>query len=184
MSSPRVRLAIATCLAAAGLVLDLRGQTAVSPRQILDIGLSGVDAGVIRGESHTPGSAETRKRARLATALSADRVNAAGNRYASGRVIVKFRDQTEMARRLDAVRSASKNGAIAPRAQHADFDTVTVDPAEDPATVAQALGEDPGVEYAQVVHRMHALFVPNDPLYGTLQWNLPMINMSRSSLRF
>jgi serine protease len=180
MSSSRVRLAIATCLAAAGLVLDLRGQTAVSPRKILDIGLSGVDAGVIGGESHTPGSTETRKRARLASALSADRVDATGLRYARGRVIVKFRDQVEMARRLDAVRSASKNGAIAPRAQHADFDVVTVDPAEDPAAVAQALHEDPGVEYAQVVHRMHALFVPNDPLYSTLQWNLPMINMEKA----
>src|SRR5262245_61713780 len=93
MSSSRVRLAIATCLAAAGLVLDLHGQTDVSPRKILDIGLSGVDAGVIGGESHTPGSTETRKRARLASALSADRADAAGLRYARGRVIVKFRDQ-------------------------------------------------------------------------------------------
>jgi serine protease len=180
MSLSRVRVAIATCLIAAGLVLDVRGQTALSPRTILDVGLSGVDAGVIGGESHTPGSAETRKRARLASALSADRVNAAGLRYARGRVIVKFRDQTEMSSRLDAVRSASKNGAIAPRDLHADFDIVTVDPAEDPAAVAQALAGDPGVEYAQVVHRMHALFVPNDPLYSTLQWNLPMINMEKA----
>src|SRR4029453_11275359 len=126
MLSSRVRLAIATCLAAAGLVLDVRGQPVTSPRRILDIGLSGVDAGVIGDESHTPGSTETRKRARLARALSADRVSAAGIRYVSGRVIVKFRDQMVMARRLDAVRSASKNGAIAPRALHADFDIVTV----------------------------------------------------------
>ena len=57
---------------------------------------------------------------------------------------------------------------------------MTVDPAEDPSAIAQALDEDPGVEYAQVVHRMHALFVPNDPLYATLQWNLPMINMEKA----
>src|SRR5262245_44438683 len=142
MSSSRVRLAMATCVAAAGLVLDLRGQTAVSPRTILDVGLSGVDAGVIGGESHTPGSSETRKRARLANALSADRVTRAGLRCAPGRVIVKFRDQTEMANRLDAVRAASQNGAIAPRGLHADFDIVTFDPAEDPEAIAESLGQD------------------------------------------
>jgi serine protease len=180
MSSSRVRLAIATFVTAGGLVLDLRGQTTVGLRQIIDAGLPGVDAGLIAGESHTPGSAETLKRARLADALSEVRVGAGGIRYAPGRVIVKFRDQLETERRLDAVRSASKSGAIAPRQQHADFDIVTIDPVEDPAAVAQALEQDPGVEYAQVVHRLHALFVPNDPLYSILQWNLPMINMEKA----
>jgi serine protease len=180
MSSSRVRLAIATFLVAGGLVLDVRGQTTVGLRRIIDVGLSGVDAGLIAGESHTPGSAETRKRARLADALSEDRVGSGGIRYARDRVIVKFRDQMQMQSRLDAIRSVSKSGAMTPRAMHADFDIVTIDPVEDPEAVAQALEQDPGVEYAQVVHRMHALFVPNDPLYSTFQWNLPMINMEKA----
>src|SRR5207249_4773052 len=99
MSSSRVRLAIATFVTAGGLVLDLRGQTTVGLRHIVDVGLSGVDAGLIAGESHTPGSAETLKRAKLANALSEDRVGAEGIRYAPGRVIVKFRDQMETERR-------------------------------------------------------------------------------------
>src|SRR5437773_948425 len=79
-----------------------------------------------------------------------------------------------------AVSSASASGAIAPRASHADFDIVTIDPAEDPEQVAQALVREPAVEYAQVVHRLRALFVPNDPLYASTQWNLPMINMEKA----
>ena len=173
-------MVIATCLVAGGLVLDIRGQTAVGVRRIVDAGLSAVDAGVIAGESHTPGSRETLKRARLADALSQDRVGPSGIRYASGRVIVKFRDQMESDRRFDAVRSASASGAITPRALHADYDIVTIDPVEDPEEVARALVQEPAVEYAQVVHRMHALFVPNDPLYASFQWNLPMINMERA----
>ena len=55
-----------------------------------------------------------------------------------------------------------------------------LDPARIAEAVAQALDERPDVEYAQASYRMHTLFVPNDPLYGTLQWNLPMINMEKA----
>jgi len=170
----------ATFLVAGGLVLDVRGQTADGVRRIVDAGLSAVDAGLIANESHTPGSSETLKRARLANAISHDRIGASGVRYASGRVIVKFRDQMQTDLRLQAIRSASASGAIAPRALHADFDIVTLDPIEDPEEVAQLLQAEPGVEYAQVAHRMHALFVPNDPLYASSQWNLPLINMEKA----
>ena len=180
MSSRRVGMLFATFLVAGGLVLDVRGQTAIGVRRIVDAGLSAVDAGLIAGESHTPGSSETLKRARLADALSGDRIGPSGVRYSSGRVIVKFRDQTESDRRLEALRSASASGAIAPRASHADFDVVTIDPVEDPEEVARALVREPAVEYAQVVHRLRALFVPNDPLYASTQWNLPMINMEKA----
>ena len=172
-------MVIATCLVA-GLVLDVSGQTAVGVRRIVEAGLSAVEAGVIAGESHTPGSREALKRARLADALSQDRVGRSGIRYASGRVIVKFRDQIAGGSQLEAIRSASPSGALAPRAPHADFDIVTIDPVEDPEEVARALGQEPAVEYAQVVHRIHALFVPNDPLYASAQWNLPMINLEKA----
>src|SRR5436189_185233 len=32
----------------------------------------------------------------------------------------------------------------------------------------------------QAAYRIHPMFVPNDPQYATLQWNLPLINMERA----
>ena len=43
--------------------------------------------------------------------------------------------------------------------------------------MALAFGDGPDVEYAQAAYRFHTMFVPNDPLYATSQWNLPMINL-------
>ena len=37
-----------------------------------------------------------------------------------------------------------------------------------------------GVEYAQAAYVNHAMLVPNDPLYKTLQWNLPLIDLERA----
>jgi len=34
--------------------------------------------------------------------------------------------------------------------------------------------------YAQPSYRMHTMFKPNDPLYATNQWNLPMIDLERA----
>ena len=42
------------------------------------------------------------------------------------------------------------------------------------------IGVRPEVQYAQVAHRVHALFVPNDPMYLTQQWNLPLINIEKA----
>jgi serine protease len=42
------------------------------------------------------------------------------------------------------------------------------------------LRQRPEVQYAQVAHRVHALMVPNDPLYLSQQWNLPMINIEKA----
>jgi serine protease len=50
----------------------------------------------------------------------------------------------------------------------------------DPELVARALSQRPEVEYAQAPHRFHTTFVPNDPLYSTMQWNLPMLNLERA----
>src|SRR5438093_4870230 len=143
MSSRRGALLFATLCIAVALVLDVRGQTSGGVRRIVDAGLSAVDAGLMGDESHTPGSVETVKRARLANAISQDRVSASGIHYEAGRVIVKFRDQLAADVRLQAIRSASASGAVAPRASHADFDIVTLDSVEDPREVARLLEREP-----------------------------------------
>ncbi len=177
----RARTVCATVVAA-GLVLRLRGQTTDDSRlQILEhVGLPAIDEGMIADESHTPASPEALKRAALLAALLQDRVGASGGHYRPGRVIVKFRDEAAMAERRAAVRAASDTGEIADRPSYADFDVVRIDPAEDAEDAASVLRQRPEVQYAQAAYRVHALFVPNDPLYATQQWNLPMIGMERA----
>jgi serine protease len=109
-----------------------------------------------------------------------DRIGPSGTRYRSGRVIVRFRDEMAMTARQDAVRAASRTGEIAERPSFADFDVVRIDPNEDPEEAASVLRQRPEVVYAQVAHRMHTLFVPNDPLYAAQQWNLPLINLEKA----
>ena len=171
----------ATVLVAAGLVLTLRGQTAGDWRlQILEhVGLPAIDEGMIADESHTPSSPETLRRAALLEALLQDRAGASGGHYRPGRVIVKFRDEAAMPDRRAAVRAASDTGEIAVRPSYADFDIVRIDPAEDAEEAASVLRQRPEVQYAQAAYRVHALFVPNDPVYAQ-QWNLPMINMEKA----
>src|SRR5436189_915357 len=171
----------ATVLVAAGLVLTLRGQTAGDWRlQILEhVGLPAIDEGMIADESHTPSSPETLRRAALLEALLQDRAGASGGHYRPGRVIVKFRDEAAMPDRRAAVRAASDTGEIAIRPSYADFDIVRIDPAEDAEEAASMLRQRPEVQYAQAAYRVHALFVPNDPVYAQ-QWNLPMINMEKA----
>jgi serine protease len=82
--------------------------------------------------------------------------------------------------RRAAVRAASGTGEIADRPSSADFDIVRIAEAEDPQAVAEVLRQRPEVQYAQVAHRVHALFVPNDPLYLSQQWNLPLINIEKA----
>ena len=177
----RARTVCATVLVAGGLVLTLRGQTADSRLQILQyVGLPAIDEGLIQDDSHTPSSPETRQRSALREALLQDRVGASGSHHRAGRVIVKFRDEAEMPERRAAVRAASDTGEIAARPSYADFDIVHLDLDEDAEDAASVLRQRPEVQYAQVAHRVHALFVPNDPLYATQQWNLPLINMEKA----
>ena len=182
MGRLRARTVCATVAIAGGLVLSLRGQgTDGSRLQILQqVGLPAVDEGLLQDESHTPAAPETRRRAALRDALLDDRVGASGTRYRAGRVIVRFRDESAMADRQAAVRAASGTGAMAPRPSYADFDVVRIDPSEDAEEAASVLRGRPEVQYAQVAHRVHALFVPNDPLYLSQQWNLPLINMEKA----
>jgi serine protease len=57
---------------------------------------------------------------------------------------------------------------------------VRIDPSEDAEEAASVLRQRPEVQYAQIAHRVHALLVPNDPLYLSQQWNLPMINIEKA----
>jgi serine protease len=168
-------------MVAAGLVLTLRGQVDGTRLQILQsVGLPAIDEGVLQDDSHTPSSSATRQRRALRQALLADRVSTTGTHYRPGRVIVRFRDEAAMADRRAAVRAASGTGEIAVRPSYADFDVVRIDPSEDAEEAASVLRGRPEVQFAQVAHRVHALLVPNDPLYLSLQWNLPMINMEKA----
>jgi serine protease len=178
----RARTTCAAIAIAAALVSPLRGQAGQNLLQILqNVGLPAVDEGLLQDESHTPASAETRRRAAIRAALRVqDRVGPSGTRYRSGRVIVRFRDEAAMTARRAAVSAASRTGEIAERPSFADFDIVRIDPNEDPEEAASVLRHRPEVVYAQVSHRMHTLFVPNDPLYATQQWNLPLINLEKA----
>lgn len=144
------------------------------------VGLPAVDEGVIHDETHAPGTPEALRRTALTSWLHGDRTSVSGAPYAPGRVIVKFRNGTSSSARAVAVRSSTRTGAVASRPPHADFDIVRLDPNEDAEAAARALGERQEVAYAQPAYRVHTMFVPNDPLYKTLQWNLPMIELERA----
>ena len=149
-------------------MLTLRGQVADDTRlQVLqNVGLPAIDEGLIEG-------------VRRVAALE-DQAGASSARYLAGRVIVKFRDEAAMLDRRAAVRAASGTGEIAARPSYADFDIVRIDPSEDAEEAVSVLRQRPEVQYAQVSHRVHALLVPNDPLYLPQQWNLPLINMEKA----
>src|SRR5580765_5296177 len=106
MGRLRARTAGAAVAIAAGLVLTLRGQVDQSRLQILqNVGLPAIDEGLLQEESHTPSSAETRRRRAVRAALAVqDRIGPSGTRYRSDRVIVRFRDEAAMAERHEAVR--------------------------------------------------------------------------------
>jgi serine protease len=171
-----------TIAIACGLAMTLRGQGAAGPRlQILEsVGLPAIDEGLLQDDTHTPSSPTARQRTALREALQDDRVGASGSHYRAGRVIVRFRDEAAMADRRAAVRAASDTGEIAARPSYADFDVVRIDPSQDAEEAASVLRQRPEVQYAQIAHRVHALLVPNDPLYLSQQWNLPMINIEKA----
>src|SRR5438093_470456 len=128
----RARTAAATLIGATALVLTLRGQAPdVRPSlQIADVGLPGIDEGVVWDESHTPSS----DRARAARAAMAH-FNAAGvpgRSYVAGKVIVRFRDEVPADERRGLMRQATDSGELTTRRAYADFDIISTDAAEDP----------------------------------------------------
>ena len=167
-----------TVFVAAALVLSLHGQTARQSRLfVAHVGLPAVDAGLRTDEMHGPGETNTRRRAAILASL---RQQGTGAPYAPGRVLVKFLEGVPSGARLSAIADVSRGAVMAARPSYADFDVVRIDPNADAEAVALALSERSDVEYAQAVYRMHTMFVPNDPLYGSMQWNLPMLNLERA----
>src|SRR5262249_42476102 len=123
----------------------------------------------------------TRRRAIESRAVMPDRVGPAGSRVVAGRVIVKFRDDVPIAMRQNAIAAVSAGATLAPRQTYANFDIAQLNLREDSEKVARILSERADVEYAQPAHRFHAQnFVPNDPLYRPMQWNLTLIDMERA----
>jgi len=117
----------------------------------------------------------------LPVTIRLPRTGPKGLRYASGRVIVKFRDGMSGKSALDSLRASSaRTSSISLQPASADFDIVTIDPNEDAEVVAASFRGMAGVEYAQAAYVNHAMVVPNDPLYQKLQWNFPLIDLERA----
>ena len=165
----------------AASVLAVRGQSPDERHVIFEnLGLPAVDEGLIVDETHAPGTPEARRRASTRVALQ-DASGRTRARYVAGRLVVKFRDQTSDADRMAVIAGASPTARLDRRPSYADFDVVRIDAAEDAEAVAAALGRRAEVEYAQASYTgWRTLMVPNDPLYATRQWNLPMINLERA----
>src|SRR6185503_6891676 len=174
----RARFPWIATFVAAGLVLTLRAQTLKQQRlEVVNIGLPAVDLGLRFDQMRGPdGDDSSRRQAILASLQPA----AAAARPAATRVLVKFIEGLPAAARLSAVADVSRRAVMATAPEYADFDIVQVGANEDAEAVAQAFSERSDVEYAQVAHTFHKLLVPNDPLYLTSQWNLPMLNLERA----
>lgn len=131
--------------------------------------LPAIDQGVLKDV--TPGPSHP---------ATLDRTGRTGADYVPGRVIVKFRDGTTQAVRLNSLARMSARSTASERPSYANFDVLRIDPNADPEAVAADLSARPEVEYAQAAYRVHKQFVPNDQYYKQYQWNLPLIDMERA----
>ncbi|HET9832550.1 MAG TPA: hypothetical protein VFP91_12595, partial [Vicinamibacterales bacterium] len=84
-----------------------------------------VDRGLSTVEGPEPARVATKSRARFATTI--DRVGREGVPYAAGRVLVKFRDGTSTAVRLNSVARVSAAGTMSERPSYANFDVLSID---------------------------------------------------------
>jgi serine protease len=142
--------------------------------------LPAIDRGIGADMSHWPGSPESITRESITESTPLERISTTGARYVAGRVIVKFRDGMSTQSRVRAMSTVSQTASVSERPSYANFDVVSIDPGEDAEAVAAALRQRPDVEYAQAAYRVRPQFVPNDPLYKQLQWNLPLIDLERA----
>ena len=157
-------------------------QTPPSSLSILqNVGLPAVEEGVIQGESHVPGSLEALRRAAIRPIGAAvARPGSAASKFLPGRVIVKFRQGTSPTARFSTLSRASRGASMRARLSYANFDIVDIGPNDDVEATARLLRQQADVEYAQPVYRVQSQFVPNDSLYGTLQWNFPLVDIERA----
>ena len=178
----RVGLVLLTCALAFAAIRAGHGQTAGSPLVIVEgLGLPAVEQGALIGEPRAPDTSVSLHTTRMQTGSTLlTRMGSSGAAYTPGKVIVKFSDGGSNVAHVQAARRASQTARMAPRPAYADFDLVMLDPSEDPEAVAAAFRDQPGVEYSQAAYVKQTMFVPNDPLYKMLQWNLPLIDMERA----
>jgi serine protease len=178
----RAGLVLLTCALAFAAIRAGQGQTAGSPLVILEgLGLPAVEEGALLDEPRAPDTSVSLHTTRMQTGSTLlTRMGSSGAAYAPGKVLVKFRDGSPNASFMQAMRRVSQTARMGPRPAYADFDLVMLDPSEDPEAVAAAFRDRSDVEYAQAAYMKHPMFVPNDPLYKTLQWNLPLIDMERA----
>jgi serine protease len=146
------------------------------------VGLPAVDVGLMKDESHSPDAPEALHRRAIRATLRGDQAPRSSASFRPGRLIVRFRDEAPAAARMSALHDAAPSGILTERPSYADFDLVKLDAGDDPAAAARMLMDEHGdiVQYAQPSYRLHTMFTPNDPLYATNQWNLPMINVERA----
>jgi serine protease len=190
MSDSRARLVVLTLSVASLVVFVVSGGSVRGDQRYDDppflilqgVGLPAVNVGLMQDESHGPDAPETLRRLAIRATLKADEAPRSSASFRPGRMIVRFRDEAPAAARLSAVRDASASGVIAERQAYADFDVVQLAAGDDPVAAARVLMEqhDDVVMYAQPSYRMQTMFTPNDPLYATNQWNLPMVDLERA----
>lgn len=98
--------------------------------------------------------------------------------YLPGEVIVKFVSGTSVSGRLRALQAIRDRPAPDSLRWIDESTAVVADPGQSNARIlAQELSSQPEVAYAEPNFLRHRLTVPNDPDYGTRQWNLQLINM-------
>jgi len=172
-------------LARTPIVVALIGAAAIAAQaqrgrfDVQDVGLSALNVGLVMDTSRAPDSPASRAKAVVRAAIRDDARLDTAQTVASGRIIVRFRDDASPAARMAALRSVAPAGTIATRPSYADFDLVRIDAAADPEAVAAALkARHPDVvANAQAAYRWRTMLRPNDPLYVTRQWNLPYVNI-------
>jgi serine protease len=142
--------------------------------------LPAIDRGLSTAEGPGPTTAATLATRAKPLSATLDRAGRTGAPYAPGRVIVKFRDGTSSAVRLNSVARMSAASTASERPSYANFDIVRIDPNDDAEAVAEAWSQRPEVEYAQAAYRVHKMFVPNDKYYKDYQWNLRLIDLERA----
>jgi serine protease len=173
------RLALASFAVAALMVATSRGQEPREREQgrltVQEVGLPGIDRGL---REHDPPQ-DVRARALRSVRTQIDRPEAAVTErlYASGSIIVKFRDGAVSNAVNSAMRTVRASGTERP--PYADFDIVDIPLDLDPEVAAAQMREHPDVEYAQPRYRNYPMLRPNDPLYDR-QWNFPAIDMERA----
>jgi type VII secretion-associated serine protease mycosin len=97
----------------------------------------------------------------------------AGELFAAGRLLVKFHDGTT-ARAMEQT-FAGSDLTVQRRLDNLGVYVVGVPEGEE-LSLAEQLGRDPAIAYAEPDYIYEAFGAPNDPMYATHQWNLLLVN--------